>query len=259
MNGVLSSEWLKLRSVRSARYALGVAVLLVVCGGAWAYYARTVWDARDPSWQAGFQAAAPEEGFLPFLQITLAVVGVLVITSEYATGTIRPSLTAVPARSRLLLAKAAVVTAATLAVAYAFLFTTYALGRVIVGERAMGFNAGSFTDDLPMLLASGLSVTVLALVGLGLGAVTRSTAGGIVSVMGLLFVLPGVANFLPEPWSTWALSLLPQSLVLQIAGERVSPRIGDSVLPPAVALIVLVGYGVVGVAVGIVALHRRDA
>jgi hypothetical protein len=259
MNGILSSEWLKLRSVRSTHYALGVSALMVVCGGVWAYYAGTVWDGRDPAWRASFRAAAPEQGFLPFVQIALTVVGVLVITAEYGTGTIRSSLTAVPARTKLVLAKASVVAATALVAAYLFLFATYALGRIIVGERTMGFTAGSFTDDLPMLLASGLSVSVLALVGLGLGALTRSTAGGIVAVVGLLFVLPGVANFLPEPWNTRALSLLPQSLVLQIAGEPLSTRAGDGLFSPVVALIVLVGYGVIGVAVGMLALQRRDA
>jgi hypothetical protein len=258
MNGVLSSEWLKLRSVRSSHYALGVVVLMVLSGGVWAYYAGTVWDARDPATRAGFRAAAPEAGFLPFVQIALAVVGVLVITAEFATGTIRPSLLAVPARTKLLLAKASVVAATSLVAAYGFLFASYALGRVIVGERAMGFNAGSFADDLPLLLASGLSVTVLALTGLGLGAVTRSTGGGIASIAGLLFVLPGVANFLPEPWGARVSSLMPQALVSQIAGDPVSFLGGDALFPPAVALIVLVGYGVAAVLMAVIALRRRD-
>jgi ABC-2 type transport system permease protein len=122
----------------------------------------------------------------------------------------------------------------------------------------MGFNEGSLADDLPLLLASGLSAAVLALVGLGLGTVTRSTAGGIVSVVAVLFVLPAVANYLPDPWNTRVSSLLPTSLVSQLAGERLSTRLGDGVLPPAAALVVLLGYAVIAVTAGVVAIRRRD-
>lgn len=259
MTGILSSEWLKLRSVRSTRYALGAAALMVVLGVAWTYYVGTIWEGRDPAARAVFRAAAPEEGFLPLLQISLAVLGVLAITSEYATGMIRTSLAAVPGRGRLLLAKAGVVAATTLVAAWAILLATYALSRLIAGERTMGFNSGSLAGDLPILLASGLSATVLALAWLGLGAVTRSTAVGVVSVVVLLFVMPGVVNYLPPPWNTRISSLLLPSLVPQIAGERISSRLGDGVLPPAVALLVLLGYAAVAVAVGAVAISRRDA
>jgi len=258
MNGVLSSEWLKLRTVRSTHYALGVVVLMVLAGGVWAYYAGTVWDTQDPATQGTFHSAAPEAGFLPFVQIALAVVGVLVITAEFATGTIRPSLTAVPARTKLVLAKASVLAVASLAAAYVYLFATYSLGRLIVGERAMGFNEGSLADDLPLLLASGLSVAMLALTGLGLGAVTRSTAGGIASIAGLLFVVPGVANLLPEPSGFWIMALMPQALVMRIADQGALFVPGFPLFPPVVALIALLGYGVAGVTLGVIALRRRD-
>ncbi|GIH75650.1 ABC transporter permease [Planobispora longispora] len=259
INSVLSSEWLKLRSVRSTHHTLGAAAAIVVLGAVWTYYAGTAWDGRDPAGRAAFRAAAPEEGFLPFLQMALGVLGVLAITSEYATGMIRTSLVAVPDRRRLFLAKAGVLAALTLAGGHAILLATYAVSRIIAGGRTMGFNAGPFTADLPALLASGLSVTVLALVGLGTGTITRSTAGGVASVAVLLFVLPGVANLLPEPWGLRVFALFPIALVRQIAGEPVAAQAGAGALPPLVALAVLVGYAVVAVAAGVLSFTRRDA
>ncbi|WP_283136321.1 ABC transporter permease [Rhizohabitans arisaemae] len=259
MTGVLSSEWLKLRSLRSTYYAIGAAALMTVLGAGWVHYVGTIWDGRAPETRAAFQAAAPTEGFLPLVQLSLAVLGVLAITSEYATSMIRASLAAVPGRERFLLAKVAVVTAVTLVAAYAILLATYAAGRIIAGDRPMGFNTGSLADDLPMLLASGLSATVLALIGLGLGTATRSTAGGIGSVVAVLFVLPGIANYLPSPWNTRVSSLLPSSLVSEIADRRLSSRLGDGVLPPTAALAVLLGYAVVAVTVAVIAIRRRDA
>jgi ABC-type transport system involved in multi-copper enzyme maturation permease subunit len=254
MKAVLSAEWLKLRSVTSTYHAIGTAALTVVLGVVWTLYVSDLADKRG-----SLRAAAPEEGFLPLVQISLAVLGVLAITAEYATGTIRPSLTAVPRRGTLLLAKAGIVGAATFVAANFILLVTYCASRLIATGRQLGFNTTSFADDLPMLVASGLSVTALALVGLGLGAAIRSTAGAIVSVVALLFVLPGVINYLPPPWNTRVATLLLPNLVPQIADQRLSSRLGDGFLPPWAALAVLVAYPLISLAIGYYQLARRDA
>ncbi|MEV0590958.1 ABC transporter permease [Nonomuraea cavernae] len=197
MRAALSSEWLKLRSVTSTFHAIGAAALMVALGVVWTFYVGGLADARG-----AIRVAAPEQAFLPLVQMSLAVIGVLTITSEHTTGMIRASLTAVPRRGALLLAKVGMVGAATFVAAHAVILTTYVVSRLIAGDRQLGFNEVTFSHDLPMLLASGLSVTVLALVGLGLGFVTRSTAGAIVSVVSLLFVLPAAATYLPPSWNT---------------------------------------------------------
>ncbi|MGI5282923.1 ABC transporter permease subunit [Nonomuraea polychroma] len=254
MKAVFSSEWLKLRSVTSTYHAIGAATLMAVLGVAWTLYVSGLADERG-----SIRAAAPEEGFLPLVQISLAVLGVLAITNEYATGMIRTSLISVPRRSTLLLAKAGVIGLTTFAAANAILLVTYSASRLIANGRHLGFNDTSFADDLPKLLASGLSVTALALVGLGLGAAIRSTAAAIVSVVALLFVLPGVVNYLPAPWNTRVATLLLPNLVPQIADERLSSRLGDGFLPPWAALTVLIAYPIVTLATGYYLLNRRDA
>ncbi|MBB3731426.1 ABC transporter permease subunit [Nonomuraea dietziae] len=250
---MIASEWLKLRSVSSTRYAIGAAALVIVLGAVWSFYVGTLADARG-----SIRAAAPEEGFLPLVQISLALVGVLAVTAEYGTGTIRPSLTAVPRRRALLAAKATVVAAATTLPALAVIFITHAVSHLIAGDRAVGYNAGSFGDDLPLLLGSVLSVTVLALVGLGLGVVTRSTAAAVGSVVGLLFVLPGIAPYLPQPWNVRVGAWMLPNLVPQIAGERISTRL-DGLLPPAAAVAVLAGYALVALVAAFLVFERRDA
>jgi ABC-type transport system involved in multi-copper enzyme maturation permease subunit len=254
MKPVLSSEWLKLRSVTSTRHALGTAALTVVLGVVWTFYVSNLAESRG-----SLRAAAPEQGFLPLVQISLAVLGVLAITSEYATGMIRPSLTAVPKRGTLLLAKAGIVGLVTLVAAGSILLVTYSASRLIANGRHLGFNDTSFADDLPMLLASALSVAALALVGLGLGAAIRSTAGAIVSVVALLFVLPGIVNYLPPPWNTRVATLLLPNLVPQIADERLSSRLGDGFLPPWAAIAVLLAYPLIALAIGYHLFRRRDA
>ncbi|SEF63563.1 ABC-2 family transporter protein [Nonomuraea solani] len=254
MKAILSSEWLKLRSVTSTYQTIGTAALTIVLGAAWTLYVSDLADERGVR-----SAAAPEQGFLPLVQISLAVLGVLAITSEYATGMIRTSLTTVPKRSTLLLAKAGVVGLATFLAANSILLVTYSAGRLIAGDRALGFNQTSFADDLPMLFGSALSVTALALVGLGLGAAVRSTAGAIVSVVALLFMLPGLVNYLPPPWNTRIATLLLPNLVPQIADQHLSTRLGDGYLPPWAAVIVLLAYPLLALAIGYYQLRRKDA
>jgi ABC-2 type transport system permease protein len=254
VKAVLSSEWLKLRSVTSTYHAMGAAALTMIVGVAWTLYVSGLADERG-----SLRAAAPEQGFLPLIQMSLTVLGVLAITSEFATGMIRSSLTVVPKRGTLLLAKAGVVGLATFVAANAILLVTYSASRLIASGHRLGFNETTVADDLPMLLASGLSVMALALVGLGLGAAIRSTAGAIVSVVALLFVLPGVVNYLPEPWNTRIATLLLPNLVPQIAGHRLSSRLGDGLLPPWGAVTVLLAYPVIALGIGFYLLKRRDA
>jgi hypothetical protein len=254
MRAVVSSEWLKLRSVTSTYRAVGVAALMVVLGAVWTLYVGGLADERG-----SIRAAAPEEGFLPLLQTSLALIGVLAITSEQATGMVRSSLVVVPRRGVLFAAKAAVVGAITFAGAVAILLITYVTSRLIAGDRLLGFNQSSLAADLPTLLASGLSVAVLALVGLGLGCATRSTAAGIVSVVSLLFVFPGIANYLPAPWNTRVATFMLPNLVPQIADERLSRRLGDGLLPPWVALAVLISYAAVALPVALYLFKKRDA
>ncbi|GGO77152.1 ABC transporter permease [Nonomuraea cavernae] len=254
MRAALSSEWLKLRSVTSTFHAIGAAALMLALGLVWTFYAGELADERE-----SIGTAAPEQGLLPLVQMSLAVIGVLAITSEHTTGTIRASLTAVPRRGALLLAKAGVVGAVTFVAAHTIILITYGVCRLIAGDRQLGFNEISFSHDLPMLLTSGLSVTVLALVGLGLGFVTRSTAGAIVSVVSLLFVLPAAATYLPPSWNTRVAAYMLPNLVPQIADQQLSRRVGDGLLFPWVALTVLLGYAVAALTIGFFMLRRRDA
>ncbi|MEW9547866.1 ABC transporter permease [Nonomuraea sp. NPDC050783] len=254
MKAVMSSEWLKLRSLPSTYQAMGAAALMVVLGMAWTFYVSGLADQRG-----SLRAAAPEEGFLPLVQISLSVLGVLAITNEYSTGMIRTSLIVVPSRSTLLLAKTIIVGLVTLVAANVILLLTYSVSRLIADGHSLGFNTTPLTDDLPILLASGLSVTALALVGLGLGTAVRSTAAAVGSVVAVLFVLPGVVNYLPPPWNSRIATFLLPNLVPQMAGERLSTRLGDGLLSPWAALAVLVAYPVVALAIGHHILRRREA
>jgi hypothetical protein len=176
---VLASEWLKIRTMRSAFHTLGVVAAGTVLCAAWSWYIAHYYDGLSPARQATVRAAPPEQFLVLLSPICMAVLGVLAITSEYASGMIRTSLTVAPRRRTLLAAKSGIVAGVTLVTGLVSTCSALLLGRAIVGGRTIAAFATPMSSEIPILLALTLSVTVTALVGLGLGVVLRSTAGAI--------------------------------------------------------------------------------
>ncbi|WP_067129252.1 ABC transporter permease [Microtetraspora malaysiensis] len=263
----LSAEWLKIRSVRSTYVVLAVVALAVVIGALFVWQGMAVFDGLPPERRENFRVIPMEEYMLPMVQLALGVLGVLAITSEYAHGTVRSSLVAVPARGTLLAAKAAAVAAVALAAGQAAVFATFLVTRALVGDRPIPDHGAPVAQQAPQLLLLGLSVAVFAMVGLAFGVATRSTAGAIVSVVALLFVIPAGITYLPAPWGTRLSAVMLPNLPDQIAGALgwrseevvVGPWARVPVLSPVWAAVALAAYIVVPLAAAAVLFRRRDA
>jgi hypothetical protein len=128
------------------------------------------------------------------------VLGVLLITSEYASGLIRASFAAVPRRLPVLWGKAALLATATVAVCVPAGVAAFLAGQSILGRQHLAV-ALSQPGVARAVVGSALYLAVAGLLGLGLGALLRSTAGGISALFGLLFAVQIAAGFLPGNWS----------------------------------------------------------
>ena len=113
----------------------------------------------------------------------------LAITTEFSSGMIRATLAAVPRRPLLLAAKAAVLGAVTLVAGEILAFAAFAVGEAVLRSPAPHATLGQ-PGVLRAVLMAGAYPALIALIGLGLGAVIRHTAGAICAVVGILFVLP---------------------------------------------------------------------
>ena len=200
LSDVIRSEWVKLTSVRSTWITLAVTVLLGVGLGtlisnlAASRYStrsqlRLTWDPTSVSFRA-----------LVVAQLAIAVLGILVITSEYGTGLIRTSLAVVPTRRRFLAAKAAVFGATALVVGEVTAFAAFLLGQAAIGSSAPNANLGQ-PGVLRAVIGAGLYLAVIGLLSVGVGTLVRNTAAGISAMVALLFVLPGLVQALPASWS----------------------------------------------------------
>ncbi|GAA3138446.1 ABC transporter permease subunit [Nonomuraea salmonea] len=255
---VLTSEYLKMRSVRSTYLTVGLALSTILLGLALAVTVAGTYDAASPGRQAIARIAYLEEVFVIVPQLAMGVLGVLAMTSEYTTGLIRTSFAIVPRRWPLLAAKAATVTVLSLVIGAVAVFGTYAAVRSAIGDRFAGAYASAFGDRLPLLIALTLTVPVFALLGLGLGALLRSPAAAIAVVAGLVYVLPIIIGNLPEPWSETLGSLMIGALPRQLIGDSNASSVYGSLLSPLGAAAVMIGYAAVPLIAATVLVRRRD-
>jgi ABC-2 type transport system permease protein len=191
---VVRSEWTKLRSLPSTIWALLTALAMIVGFGVLYSMVRVT---RPPDNPADFDAVGVSLTGVQLAQLAVGVLGVLLITGEYATGSIRVSLAAVPSRLQLLWGKV---------VAFALTMLVLAVPAVVLGFFASqsilsAENLDASLRDpgaLRAVLGGALFLTVVGLLGLGLGALLRSTAGGVASLLGLLLAPQILVGFLPD-------------------------------------------------------------
>lgn len=259
MRGILASEWLKLRSLRSTHLIFCLSLSAVVLGVAVAWMAADMYDAAPPERRRNAALAELEEVVVIVPQLFMGMLGALAITSEYATGTIRTTLAVVPRRWPVLAAKSAIVGSLGALAGAVTVFGTYLLSRAVISDRFSGVYAAPILEKLPTLTATSLSVPAFALLGLGLGAILRSTAGAVGILVGMVYVIPIVCGNLPEPWSGRLGSLMIGALPRQITGDHLTNSVYGSLLPPAVAAVALVAYAAAPLLMGAWLLRRRDA
>lgn len=256
---VIASEWLKLRSVRSTYFTLAIPLAFLAMAVMLALYTANMWDGLTSEDRDHFALSSLSTLNADVTGVCLAVLGVLVVTGEYRTGMIRTTLTVVPRRRSLLLAKAAVVGAVALLAGLAVTFGTFFMVKLIIGDRPIRGQPSGVVTELPELFSRGSAVTVYALLGLGLAVILRSTAGAIVSVFMLWYVIPLISANLPAPWNERAGSFMLGGLPDQVIGGDNENSIFGSVLPPPVALLVLLAYAALPLTAAATLLNRRDA
>jgi ABC-2 type transport system permease protein len=230
---VMLAEWTKVRSVRSTIWTLLLFVVITI-GLTAGLTELTVANWADSRRGGGGHVQIMHDpvafilGTGIFLgQLTLCVLGALLITSEYSTGVVRSSLLAVPKRLPVLAAKAVVFALLLVVLAEIVSFGSFFVGSVLLHSKvpvALG-DAGVTRA----VVGAGLYLTVLGLFALAIGALIRHTAGSISTVIGIVLVLPILSGLLPGSWGAHINAYLPVqagSLIFasqRAAGQLLSP------------------------------------
>jgi ABC-2 type transport system permease protein len=255
----IRSELTKIRSVRSTYWTLFVLVLASV---AWcvAYCLGTVhqWPTMSAQDRSGFDATQSSILGLALLgQLIIVVLGALMLTSEYSTGMIRTSLTAMPRRGTLFAAKAAVFAAVSLVVSFTTSFGTYFLGRVLLASTHAAAPL-SQPGVLRSVVVTALYVEVCGLFAVGIGALLRNTAGALTLAYGVLALLPELIKALPDSLHNALVRWVPGGDALTVMTAALGGR-RPLMFSAWGELAVVAGYAVIVLVAGAVVFSRRDA
>ena len=214
---VLHSEWIKVTTVPSTVILL--AITLVVMVGlaalfAWQLIVSLQFMADSPpemqAQMGGIQElrdtalSTPGIGYI-FGQLLIASLAVVLIASEWGTGMIRSTMVAVPKRIPALLAKNLVIALVAFVIGAGAALISYFVIQPILASEDLGF---ALTDDgvAQTILGTGIYLALTAVISMAIGTLLRNTAGGVVTAIGLFFVLPvivvnliqGLADWIPE-------------------------------------------------------------
>jgi len=271
--GILWSEWVKLRSVRSTWWLYGMLVAVTVGLGALmsSSHGYDIAELEPEGVQAlGVFATTVSTDFTALI---VSVLAVLFMAGEYGLGMIGTTLTSVPKRMPALLGKALVFAVATFAVSTVAVVIAIPLSVAALSGTGIDIDLGD-----PFYWRAQLGVVVyLVLIGLmafAIGAILRSTAGGIAVVLGILLAAPIAFGLLTlgssQMWIQNLQSLLPTELgevLFSHPGrwELIAP--GAPMEPPPAGLwafepwqagLLLLAWVIVLLAVAATLLKRRD-
>jgi ABC-2 type transport system permease protein len=252
---VALSEWTKLHSLRSTRWSLLIATVLVV--GLPALFAAVTsshWGSMSPHERADRHPLDIALAGVNVAQLAIAVLGVLVITGEYSTGMIRASFTAVPRRLPVLWAKIGVFGAATFVLMLPAVVTAFFVSQAILSKHHI-LQIPFTHPGVPRSVVGGAGYLVLiGVFALAIGSIVRNTAGGIAAFAALFFVIPPLMNILPASWNNAISPFLPDA-----AGRRMfSLQTGTHDLHPWPGFLLFLGYTTLAVAIAAILLVRRD-
>jgi ABC-type transport system involved in multi-copper enzyme maturation permease subunit len=245
---VVSAEWIKARSVPSTWSALGACVFIMASIGP----AISSLEETGPGAPRSEPLLQMMAG-VSMAQVALGVLGALLITGEHASGSIAGTLAAVPQRGTLLAGKALLLAA--LVAPFALLSCTLAALTSLPVLRGRGSTLTPTSPDVvAAVLATTLFLVLTALLGLAVGTLLRSTAGAVVVLTGLLFLLPVLVQLVPVlgdslgPW----LPTQAGSAVL-VLGDR------SGYLSPVGGQLLVAAYCGLALVAAAAVLHRRDA
>ena len=251
---VIRSEWTKLWSLRSTRWSFVVAILaMAMLGAVIAEIQMSHWSSLSPGDRQHFNPMDPATGGYHLAQLAIGVLGVLVISGEYSTGMIRSSFAAVPRRLPVLWAKIATFAAVTLGLMLPSALVSFFATQAILSQHHVQTTFGA-PHVGRAVVGCALYLTVVGILGVALGALVRNTAGGIATLAGILFVLPGIAAILPNSWGDSINPYLPSS-----AGQAITSLTSDPhTLTAWPGFALFCGYTALATGLAAILLVRRD-
>ena len=252
---ILLSEWTKLRSVRSTKWSLAVGVLLTIAFPIiFAFATSSHWGSMSPGERASRSPLDIALAGVFVAQLAIAVLGVLLISAEYSTGSIRSTFTAVPKRLPVLWAKVIDYAIVSFLLILPAVVVSFFASQAILARHQILQISFAHAGVARCVIGAALYVTLVGIFALAVGAIVRNTAGGIATFAGIFFVIPPLMNILPLSWNNAISQYLPSN-----AGRQLfSLDHAAHTLTPLAGGLLFAAYCAVALAIAAVLLVRRD-
>lgn len=246
----LHSEWIKLATVRSTWWSIGIVAVLTIG------IAVLVAASMDVP---GFEPIQAVVSPIQFTMLLAGILGAISVTGEYSSGMIRSTLTANPSRGAALAAKAIVVAAVMFVTSLVIFFAAALVISPIFAGRDMAFGWDDPAASTLPILAASISMSVFALIGVAFGFVLRSGAGAIAATVGVLFVLPIIANIFTGIGAGWEWIIDASMRLPMSAAQSVILPQDDWGLSPLEGYLTLTAWVAAGMLAAWAVLRTRDA
>lgn len=245
MSAVIRSEWLKLRTIPlhlilwgiAAGFVFVITVLVAVLNG-------------EPRFFLSSDLADLVGGTSIVAGLLVSVVSALAITSEFAHGTIRPTLAATPNRTRVFTAKALLLTAVAFVIGLVILWTSFLVGMIVFNVRDADIGVSGDDGTLAVLMGAPFLFAMLAMFGYGLGLLFRNSPAAVsVAILWPLLVETVLAGVLSVAGVDDPVRFLPYQSAFALAvtdpDGLVNGRVGGGLFfGVVVALLVVIGIAV---------------
>lgn len=262
---VLKSEWIKVTTIPSTVILIATTVIVMVgIAALLAWQTTFLFDAQsNPEMAAQMQGAPdaaeisrdiPGSGLI-FGQLLMASLAVVLIASEWGTGMIRSTMVAVPNRTSALLAKQLIMAVISFLVGAGSALISYFIAQPILGSADLGFSLDA-DGALLHIINTGSVLALVSVFAMSVGTLIRNTAGGVVTSIGVLLVLPILVAIFggSTEWVADAARFLPSS-----GGEQmVATTIQDGDFNQWQGALILGGWSLLLLAVSLVVTKKRD-
>lgn len=248
----LAGEWTKLRTLPST-WRTAAITLASAIGFAAAVVASQVsqWNAMSAAQHHAFDPTSISLCGVYIAAVLLGALAVRSIAAEYSTGMIRSTFTAMPARRLVLAAKAATAAALVFPVALLCNFASFAVGQQILTGKHLQV-ALNHPGSLQAILFGAVAVSLVAIIGVGLGGAIRHTAG---TTSALAIMILGSI--------TLGSLLLPAGMRQYLPGNAIEAAVtvhrSTGLLKPGAAIVLLGAYAAVALAAALIRVEHGDA
>jgi len=248
----LKAEWTKLRTLPSTWRTVVLATVISIALGIILCFSQVhAWSTMTAQQRQIFDPTACSLFGIVFVgAVLLAALGVRAVTAEYVTGMIRSTFTATPTRRLVLAAKAAVTAAFVFPVALLAAVVSFEVGQRVFAGKHLQVTLGH-PGVLQAVVFGALAVSLIAIIGVGLGGLIRHTAAATTALV--LVIVGGVTLG----------QLLPAGLRQYVPGTALQAAVtvnhSAGLLRPGAAIGILGFYAVVALAAASIRMAQGDA